>query len=285
VPTDRRQTPRPLKALRLTTVGVLTAAIALFVTVKVDAHPVPVPDPVPTIQHPVVGDIADVSSARPGVRVLFVGDSIVYVNDLPRMLHRMAADDPGGPQIYTAQYGWGGAWLMDFINAQDLYDLIQAHRWSDIVLQENTNISNNAQDFTDNAREPISRFRGWAVADGARTVLFDTPAYTHGYFSTDTNAAMQARIDRNYESVGDPVANVGDVWAVAATAVPGLELHMSDAIHPSVAGTYLSAAVFYHALTGRPSGPSTFTAGLPAAQTRALREIADRDTTPLPSVQ
>jgi hypothetical protein len=284
VPDDRQRTPTPLKALRLATAGVLTAAIALFAAVQVDATPTPYPTP--TYERPIVGDLAGVSSHRPGLRVLFVGDSLTFVNGLPRLLHDMAADDPAGPQIYTAMFGAGGAWLSDFIDDQRLRDLIGEHAWNDVVLQENSNIPDEWQPGTLGWTTVLPN---WVAADHARTVLFQTWAHTMGdsYFAGDTRASMQLRIDHNIARVGRlvdaPVAPVGQVWNDATADLPSTRLYEVDGVHPSIAGSYLAAAVFYRALTGRPSSESFFTAGLPEVQARALRELADRDTTPLSS--
>ena len=43
------------------------------------------------------GDIALARSARPGVRVLFVGNSFTYRNGLAAMVHDLAVGDNGGP--------------------------------------------------------------------------------------------------------------------------------------------------------------------------------------------
>ena len=55
------------------------------------------------------GDIALARSARPGLRVLFVGNSFTYRNGLAGMVHDLAAGDDGGPQLFAVEYaapGW-----------------------------------------------------------------------------------------------------------------------------------------------------------------------------------
>jgi hypothetical protein len=155
--------------------------------------------------------------------VLFVGDSLVFVNDLPRMLHRMAADDPGGPQIYTAQFGAGGGLLAQFAQDPRLRQLIDRDHWNHVVLQENSNVSGVADRWRQYAEPAITQIDGWARAQGATPVLFDTCGYTDGYVPGDTS--------------------------------------------------------------GRPSSASSYTAGLPSAEARMLRSLADRDTTPLISAR
>jgi len=55
------------------------------------------------------GDIALARGGRPGLRVLFVGNSFTFENSLPALVRELAAGDPGGKPIYSVEYaapGW-----------------------------------------------------------------------------------------------------------------------------------------------------------------------------------
>ena len=55
------------------------------------------------------GDIALARSDRPGLRVLFVGNSFTFKNSLPALVHDLAAGDPGATPILSVEYaapGW-----------------------------------------------------------------------------------------------------------------------------------------------------------------------------------
>src|SRR6266581_2465602 len=47
------------------------------------------------------GDIALARGGRPGLRVLFVGNSFTFENSLPALVHDLAAADPGATPIYS----------------------------------------------------------------------------------------------------------------------------------------------------------------------------------------
>jgi hypothetical protein len=53
---------------------------------------------------------ADPAPARE-LRVLFVGNSLTYVNNLPRLLHAMAASQPGRSAITTPTHASPGSTL------------------------------------------------------------------------------------------------------------------------------------------------------------------------------
>jgi hypothetical protein len=68
---------------------------------------------------------------------------------------------------------------------------------------------------------------------------------------------------------------VGEAFRSSLRLHPEIALHQSDASHPTIAGTYLAAATFYIALTGKSVAPqSELPAGLSATDAAALREVA-----------
>lgn len=51
-----------------------------------------------------LGVAATPEPERPELRVLFVGNSLVYANNLPGLLRALAAAQPSGPRIVTADH-------------------------------------------------------------------------------------------------------------------------------------------------------------------------------------
>jgi hypothetical protein len=58
------------------------------------------------------GDIEDARSDEPGLRVLFVGNSFTLYNDMPRMVHELAAEDPGAPPVFSVSRT-RGSWTFE----------------------------------------------------------------------------------------------------------------------------------------------------------------------------
>jgi hypothetical protein len=135
---------------------------------------------------PVIGgDIALAGSARPGQRVLFVGNSLTYHHDMPGMVERLGRQLPG------------------------------------------------------HAAAPLPGLRRGRVGD------------------------------RRARRPGRGVA-----WEQAHLRQPDLGLWSWDGTHPSTAGSYLDACVFYAALTGRSPVGNPYTAGLDPGQARFLQQMA-----------
>lgn len=70
------------------------------------------------------------------------------------------------------------------------------------------------------------------------------------------------------------VAPVGLAWEHALTRRPQLDLWAGDGTHPSRAGSYLAACVFYSVLTRRSPVGNPFVDGLPPALARFLQRLS-----------
>src|SRR2546425_5701249 len=86
------------------------------------------------------GDLALARSASPGVRVLFVGNSLTYKNGLPALVHGLAAADPGAKPIFSVQWVAGGSTLRRASRDRSLSALIDEIPWDVVVLQEQSRL-------------------------------------------------------------------------------------------------------------------------------------------------
>ena len=263
---------RLLRLIAVLLAGLLlgVAAFAALVALGVVRNPL---DPV------IGGDIALARSGRPGQRVLFVGNSLTYYHDMPGMVGRLAAADPGPKPLIVVSYTRGAARLSDFAGDGGLGRLLHEVRWDDVVLQEQSKIpslppAERAQQMDPAARTLNARI----TAIGARTLLFMTAGYEHGNGSGDSYQAMQLRLYQGYAAVGSEigadVVPAGVAWEQAHLRQPDLGLWSRDGTHPSTAGSYLDACMFYAALTGRSPVGNRYTAGLDPSQARFLQQVA-----------
>ncbi len=213
-------------------------------------------------------------------RVLFIGNSYTYVNDLPGTFAEVARS--GGRDVEVGMSAVGGATLADHVASADTRAALGAQPWDVVVLQEQSETP--ASDATRIAVfEPAVRSLATTVTSrGATPLLLATWAHRDGSPAqglTDYRA-MQDRIDAAYlgiaRALGVGVAPVGTAWAAVRASDPGIELWQADGSHPSVAGTYLAACVFYAAIFG--ASPVGLGGGgeLTSETRRALQEEAAR---------
>ncbi|HEY3069269.1 MAG TPA: hypothetical protein VGJ34_03050 [Gaiellaceae bacterium] len=226
------------------------------------------------------GDLALARSDRAGLRVLFVGNSFTYYNEMPSMVHRLAESDPGAPPLFVVEYTAPNWSLKKASTNGGLLNLIGEVRWDSVVLQERS-WALSSPDYGERETYPAALLLSREIrVAGAETVFFLTWGYKHGDPTRpgDSFDAMQVRLSSGYEdlvaALDARVAPVGPAWAEALRRRPGLELWTHGGGHPNKLGSYLAACVFYGTLTGQDPSRSTFTGGLDPADAHFLQDVA-----------
>jgi hypothetical protein len=225
------------------------------------------------------GDLVLAKSDRPGLRVLFVGNSFTYYNEMPAMVHELAAQDHGARPLYSVVYTAPNWSLHEASDTEGLEDLIDEVQWDVVVLQDvSYHLANPPEWWSRETLPYAAALRREIASNGSETMFFMTWGYERGAYSGDSFAQMQARLQQGYETLAatlsSEVAPVGLAWATALGDRRGLDLWKRDGHHPSRAGSYLAACVFYRELTGRDPLNSNYTGGLEVDDARFLQVIA-----------
>lgn len=214
-------------------------------------------------------------------RVLFIGNSYTYVNNLPEMLRELAA--ARGLTLDVGMATTGGWKLSDHWTTQDCdaHRLLRDRKWDVVVLQEqstfgSTQVVDGVQRV--GADDQFQRYAKLWQEEIRRAGM--APAF---YLTWARKGAPddQAVLDRAYVSAARAanglVIPVGRAWKGAREHHASIELFQPDGSHPSPAGTYLAACTFFAALFD--SSPI----GLPATVTGAP---IDRETSrPAPNTR
>ena len=223
-------------------------------------------------------DCDDPRSSDACTRVLFIGNSYTYVNDLPAMFAKLAR--AGGHKVETGMTAEGGWTLADHVNSPQTLDMLNSSKWDDVILQEQSQIPSVEQARRVGMYPAASSLVQSIVKVGARPIFFLTWAHLDGWPENGmpTYEDMQARINQGYlEVAGElnvPVAPVGVAWSAARSQYPDAALWQADGSHPSEQGTYLAACVFYAVIfQQRPEGLK-YTAGLSKDIAQGLQTIA-----------
>lgn len=214
-------------------------------------------------------------------RVLFVGNSYTFVNDLPGMFAAMTAE--AGEPRHVDTIAIGGATVADHVANPTLATTLDAG-WDLVVIQSQ---SYEAIVAFDEYAAAMVEFDALVEAHspGARLLVFETWARAPGDPLLDqlgmTPAQMQAALSEAYAAaalqVGAELAPVGQAWALAQVEAPAIELHSPDLSHPSVAGSFLACAVFFGHIVEQPAGASAYVPeGLADADADLLEGVADQ---------
>jgi len=204
-----------------------------------------------------LGNGAAIADATPPPdNVLFVGNSFTYYNNSVhnhyRALVSAAGIETGRTRIMTIS----GGRLPE--HEAGLESMLDAEDWDVVVLQGHSRGpigEDTGPPFRDAARKYAAMIR----ARGAEPVFFMTWAYTG-------QPGMTAALESAYVGIGDElgarVAPVGIAFEAVTAERPSIELRIQDQRHPSLAGTYLAACVFFAVLQGRSPEGLSYDAGL-----------------------
>lgn len=184
-------------------------------------------------------------------RVLFVGNSLIYVNNLPRLVSALAASQPGGPQVETATFVAPGGNLAERWDDSHAADAMRNGAWDVLVLQERGGLLACMAD-ADKRQEPECRnsqrahrqFAELAKTRGVRVLLIAT---------WGPDALWQRKLDRGVRTIArDSDAKVLPAGtALRAYAATHPQPPLFDAgFHTSLQGSLILAAQLYGAITG-----------------------------------
>jgi hypothetical protein len=212
------------------------------------------------------------------VRVLFLGNSYTYVNDLPGTFARLA--ESGGRQVETAMVANGGETLDQHAASADSQASIASRKWDFVILQEQSEVPALVASREYWMYPAARRLAASIVAGGATPMFYMTAAHRDGLPGSGLAGyePMQLAVDDGYVAIarelGVPIAPVGYAWFVVRRQHPDISLWQDDGSHPSTAGTYLAACVFHAAIFRQSPEGLAFEDGLPPDQARILQAAA-----------
>jgi hypothetical protein len=202
--------------------------------------------------------------------VLFIGNSYIYYNDLPKMLEAMAS--ASGIGVVTGVVTGGGFSLERHIELGNVEPALEGREptaqwssskrvvrvppisgcWDWVVIQEHSlRPLENPEKLIESAKH-IAR----AVASlGSKTALLATWARQS---SPETQPALSRAISNAAQQVSGTLVAAGDAWQAAI--LEGFDLHHSDGSHPNPTG-------YQSPLSARIPCPPPLTPPLPRCRT------------------
>lgn len=232
------------------------------------------------------------TSGQPIRKVLFLGNSYTYANDLPQMIARAAAS--AGKTLIYDSHAPGSYYLGQHLTNEVSLSKIAAGGWDHIVLQDQSMALAYPATYLNFLQYSVqldSFARIHSLCN--QTMFYGTWGRKNGdsYLCTPPECAVDTWIHRTYfemdsaitshykafaDSLKASMTPVGAVWRYIRRTYPSIELFQADESHPSQAGTYAAACSFYATLFRSDPGEITFNPGLPAAEAADIREAARR---------
>lgn len=220
------------------------------------------------------------------LKVLFLGNSYTYVNNLPQLVHDIALAN-GDTLVFDSNCPGGHTFNNHFNNATSI-SKINSQAWDNVILQA------QSQEPSFSPAQVAAQTLPYAIKldsiiqhnnDCTETVFYETWGRKNGdasncgaYPPICTYLGMQNRLRSSYKLFADTTKSVmapaGEAWRKSIALNPTLELYSSDQSHPSLEGSYLTACVFYEVLFHKSVLSNTYTAGVSSTNVSFLQQIA-----------
>ena len=177
------------------------------------------------------------------IRVLFVGNSLTFANDMPALVEAISAL-PGRRKMRCRSQVAGGFSLEDHWIGGEIQQLLSRERFDFVVLQQGPS---SLAESRANLRAFAPRFASLIRKNGA------TPAF---YMVWPEFARIRVLPDvaKSYrlaaKDVGGILLPAGEAWQAAWNIYPKADLYGPDQFHPSEKGSLLAALVVYRGLSG-----------------------------------
>jgi hypothetical protein len=181
------------------------------------------------------------TAAPSELRVLFIGNSLTYTNDLPAIVQALAEVTGKGRLVYET-VAYPNYSLEDHWNGGDARRAIAARKWNFVVLQQGPSALPESRKLL---VEYTRRFSEEIRSIGAKPALYMVWPSQSRLKDFD---GVKESYARAAEEVDGMLFPVGEAWRAAWRHDPALALYSPDGLHPGPLGSYLAAVVIYQQL-------------------------------------
>mgnify|MGYP000878516235 CR=1 FL=1 len=199
------------------------------------------------------------SESHKTTRILFVGNSYTYRNNMPKIFEEIALSK--GEDVRVSQVTRGKYTFYLHAKRKKLYRALHNEDWDVIILQGSSrDMLRDSVRFKKRTYPALDKMLGMIqqTQKHAKVYFYMTWPYRKGDPKTprfsDPDSMLKA-VATGYGNLRDryqvPVIPVGKVWRNYAVAHPDTELYLKDNSHPTYEGSYLVACTMYAAIFGK----------------------------------
>lgn len=218
--------------------------------------------------------ISAVLPEKDSYRLLFIGNSATYVNDIPATLAMLCSKK--GIKITQKQIVPGGSTIEQHAANQEVYNEIKKG-YDAVFLQENGTCLIN-EEVRKKSLAAIEKIGKAVHESGAKFCFYVRPPY--GKDLGGFNNFNQCRVFDDHFTPAAEKYNADCVYVNRAFAYVikyhGTNLWGDDNAHTNTHGAYLAVCTFYATLFGKTATELDIAYGLPEADVKKLQQAADK---------
>jgi PKD repeat protein len=220
--------------------------------------------------------------AQDTTKVLFIGNSITYYNDMPQTFQAIA--NSMGDTTEVTVYAPGGTGFIDHVNDVNVYNHFKTGNWDYVVLQPGSNESpgysepiattlQRAKQLNDSILyyNPCAKIVYYEISYGVwGNSIADLIQYNETMDSINFNLTQLA------DSTQQCLAPAGEALKAAWNGNQNVMLWGGNGdIHPNAKGSYITACAFYATIFKKPSYGTQILGGLNAQVAHQYQTLAD----------
>ncbi|MBR2460963.1 MAG: hypothetical protein IKB34_07020 [Clostridia bacterium] len=193
------------------------------------------------------------------MKILFVGNSYTYFNDLPELIRKLSEENEINAEVTSVTKGGWRIWRFLDLNDENTANLnsaIEKSPYDAVILQDQSLISVLENDrFEDGMTRMAKRLEGKTD----RIILYQTwgrkqgsPAHAETGLTYEQMAnGITSAYRKTATDIGAELSPVGEYFYVINGKYPEIELYADDMSHPSLLGSSLAALVHFRVLYGK----------------------------------
>lgn len=199
------------------------------------------------------------SEPQKTTRILFVGNSYTYRNNMPKLFEKIA--ESKGDQVEVSHVTRGKYTFYLHAKRKKLYRALTKEKWDVIILQGSSrDMLRDSTRFRKKTYPALDKMIGMIQRNqkDAQVYFYMTWPYRKGDPKTERFSnpdSMLQAVASGYDNLRTrykiPIIPVGKVWRSYVIKYPESNLYLKDNSHPTYEGSYLVACTMYSAIYGK----------------------------------
>lgn len=179
-------------------------------------------------------------SQNPELKILFVGNSLTYTNDLPELVENTA--EKKGMHLYTEMIALPNYALIDHWKDGKVQKLISSNNFDLVIIQQGPSSQKFGKDILIEYGEKFNELCKKNDSQLAYFMVWPSLTYYHTFEDVIENHKEAAKINNVI------LFPVGEVWKKHFDATANFDYYSADGFHPSEKGSRHAAEIIVEEL-------------------------------------
>ncbi len=175
------------------------------------------------------------NSAKPSINILFIGNSLTFINNLPKLVRENAKIK--GLKVRTRMIAYPNYAIEDHWNEGKVQKLISSKKYDFVIIQQGPSSQEDGRKMLIEYGKEYSLLCKLNDAKLAFFMVWPSLKYYHGFDNVIKNHEDAASINNSI------LLPVGRIWKEYIDSMKTKEYYGPDGFHPSLEGSQVAAEI------------------------------------------